>query len=567
MQQPNMTMQDWLSISLRRKWILIVPMIICTGLALFLAFKLPPYYLSSTLIIIEPQKVPLSYVTPTDTTPIEARLNTLQQQIMSRTKLIKIIKEFNMDKVNAPYGLEDPFSKMLVKAYKKISNSIKELMGMDITVKPEVPSLEGLVEKMRENIKVEILGESRRVSGSAFTISYVGRHPETTMKITNAIASLYINENLKIREQYSEGTSDFLESELQKAELELEEQEKALREYKEKFMGSLPEQLDTNLRTLDRLQMQLQNLNDSLISEKNRKVLLEEQISSIMSRSKSVQGTEVTASFPGSPVILASAPLRVNLERLKTELSELLSLYKENYPDVIIKRNSIKELERLIASKDKEAREQTGMKLADEYIKGVAEDKNTPGSLDEWLQNPVVQGEFVMVKSQLRDVQSTINTLKKRERELRKQIRLYEKRVEDIPANEQKLSAILRNYQMSQGNYQSLLGKKLNARLAENLEKKQKGERFRIIDPANLPEKPFKPNKFKIVFVGFIAGLGLGAGLIYIVEFSNPAFRKPEDFDGFLEQPVLASIPFFSVDKKLAKSKLRVSKGQKKAAV
>ena len=143
----------------------------------------------------------------------------------------------------------------------------------------------------------------------------------------------------------------------------------------------------------------------------------------------------------------------------------------------------------------------------------------------------------------------------------------YEKRVEAIPVNEQMLTDLNRDYEISLQNYQSLLQKKLNSRLAENLEKKQKGERFRIIDPANLPEKPYKPNVTKLVFMGVGAGAGLGLGIVLLLEFLNPAFRKEEDFEGVIDIPVLSTIPAFSEKriKKAAKieKKLRVLRGGK----
>jgi polysaccharide chain length determinant protein (PEP-CTERM system associated) len=482
MEQSNKTLFDYIDIFYRRKWMLVIPLLLGTGIAVFVSFKLPSYYRSTTLILVEQQKVPEAYVTPTDTTPIEQRLSTMKQQIMSRTRLEQIINEFNL--------------------YKDDAGSVLK---------------EDIIERIRDNIEIDIIGGDRRRPSNAFSISYTGREPYTTMQVTNTLASLFIEENLKTRERYAEGTSEFIISELEKAKKELEVQEKTFREFKERHMGALPEQLDANLRTLDRLQLELQSVNDALKNADDREILLKGQLD-------------------------IGDTLMVELARLKSELASLLSLYKENYPDVVITRNRIKEVEEKLAR-----RTDTEGQKEEELVK-----------IEPTVQNPEAYAVLVSVRSR-------ISTLKAREIRTREQIKTYEKRVEEIPANEQKLAAIQRDYDISLNNYQSLLEKKLNARLAENLEKRQKGERFRVIDPANLPERPFRPDKRKITLLGALAGAGLGIALVYLIELLNPAFRKPEDFEELLPLTVLAVIPAFSKRPREGHKRLKVIRGRKSA--
>ena len=502
MDKPDKSFNDYIEIFYRRKRALIVPVLLGLAIAVAVAYTLPPYYRSTTMILIEGQQVPEAYVQSTDTTPLGSRLSTLTQQIMSRTRLEKIAGDFNLY-AGAGGG---PLNAML------------GLMGKGKIDK------ETMIEQMRSDINIDVIEGGRTRRGGhkdpdAFSISYTGNDPFIAMQITNTLASLFIEENLKIREQYAEGTSEFLINEMNKAKKELEAQEGTLRKFKERHMGSLPEQLDANLRTLDRFQLELQSVRGSLRVAQERRNLLEEQ------------------ETPPDDEPTSSGALQAELLRLKKGLSGLLSVYKENYPDVIMFKSRIKEVE--------------------------AQLQETEGGAARGEDGPVAKNlEATPTSSQLTIIESSIENMKTRETNIISQVKRYEERVESTPANEQMLADIQRDYDISLGNYKSLLEKKLNARLAENLEKRQKGERFRIIDPANLPEKPYKPDRRKITLIGALAGAGFGMGLVFLFEFLNPAFRKPEDFYHILETPVLATIPRFITDTgKIRSGKFQIIKG------
>ncbi len=480
----------------RRRRLVIIPVLLCTFAGVLLAMTLPPYYRSTTTILVEKQQIPEAYVQSTDKTPFNQRLNTLRQQIMSRQKLERIINDFHL--------YQDGVSRnpLIV---------ILNRLGLKIKTKPL--SKEGILNRMADDVEAKVIGGS---SGDAFSISYVGNDPNITMQVTNMLASLFIEENLKSREQYAAGTSDFLANELENAKRELEAQERAVRAYKEKYMGALPQELETNLRTLDRLQMELQSINIEEKNAEDRNLMLEAQLNQ-------PAGTPVSV----SPVIPPN-PLAAELQKLQHDLAYLLSTYKENYPDVVIAKKRINELKQLLARSGKNNEQNANDKKNDEFEEVRPE-----------VRNPELYNNMVAVKTHLAN-------LKQREAEVRKQIKGFEKRVAETPANEQKFVDLSRDYNISLKNYQVLLEKKLNAKLSENLEKRQKGERFTIIDPANLPDMPFKPNRTVIALMGIIAGLGTGIGLVLFFEFINPVFRKPEDFEGVVDLTVLALIPMFS---------------------
>lgn len=483
----------------RRRWLIGVPTVVLTALGLALAVSLPSYYRSTTVIMVEKQQVPEAYVTPTDKTPFNQRLNTLRQQIMSRPKLEKIINDYHL--------YQDGLSGSPVTA---------ALKRLGLNVKTGPGSKEGVLDRMSDDIDAKVIGGS---AGDAFSISYSSTDPNVAMQVTNTLASLFIEENLKAREEYAEGTSDFLADELANAKKTLEIQERAVRAYKEKYMGALPQELDSNLRTLDRLQAELQTVVNEEKGDEDRRIILDRELG------HSASGARV------------QNPLAGELAKLQENLASLLSMYKEDYPDVVMTRKRIKEIKALLAKNESESNQ---------------------GELEEVrpeVRNPEVYNNLMSVKSR-------ISALKLRESEIRKQLKSLEGRVEQTPANEQRFADLRRDYDISLKNYQTLLEKKLNAKLSENLEKRQKGERFSVIDPANLPEKPFKPRRTFIAIFGLAAGLGTGLGLAMLLDFMNPAFRRPEDFEGVLNLPVLAAIPEFSTARG-ASNGLKMVKGGK----
>jgi uncharacterized protein involved in exopolysaccharide biosynthesis len=445
---------------------------------------------------------------------------------MSRSKLEKIINDFNLYKEEE----EKEESRWSInKIMEKILGFVSKTPT--ITAPEEItPKVKG-VGRIRNDIEINIIediieGEDTQgdLASNVFSISYIGNTPHITLAVTNTLASLFIEENLKVRELYVEGTSEFLIGESKIAKKELEKQERALKFFKKKHMGSLPEQLDANLRTLDRLLLELQSINSALMNAEDRKIYLEEQL-------EPVAFIESDTDDFGISVIPRTTDPLTELERLEYELTDLLSMYKENYPDVVITRNRIKEIKKQLAAKSLDT------KAANDDQKGTQESELS-GNIDPKLLNPVAYAELV-------DVNSKIKTLKIQEDAIRKQTKEYEKRVEATPANEQILLGLHRNYNISLNNYERLMENKLNASLVESLEKRQKGERFKVIEPAILPEIPFKPNKKFIALIGTLAGTGVGVGLVFLFELLNPAFRRPEDFEGFT-LPVLATIPEFS---------------------
>lgn len=503
--------RDYFGMIWRQKVWIILPLILGILIAGILIVKLPKIYRSTTLILVEAQKVPEEYVKSAVSGTVEGRLSTIQQQIMSRSLIEKIINKFGL--------------------YPENSNGViaEEVIG-----------------RMRNNIEVKTT-VARNNNIEAFSLSFQGKDPVMVMNVTNELASLFIEENLKIREQMVEGTTEFLDNELKSLKETLERQEARIGEFKRMNMGELPQQLEANLRSLDRIQSDLLATQLAKQSAQDRKLVLEKTVELTRQRIEkaATQGGVDDNTLLESGIIPSTtdrppSPLMLKLIQKKMDLSNLQTEYKESYPDIIMLKREIQELEDQVALTEMS---EAGTLPAGLREPGESNRGRAPVSVPTGFE--LERAHIVEIQSQLRAIDVELNTLKERERGLQKQIQVYERRVESVPAREQELAVLERDYENTKKNYESLLDKKLNAKISENLEKRQKGEQFRILDPANLPERPFKPVPLQIGLMGIAGGLGVGVALAFIREKLDSSIRKPEEVERITSVPVLASIPDF----------------------
>ncbi len=486
----------YLAIAWRRKLWIVLPVILGTAVSFYLIKTLPKIYQSSTLILVEGQKVPQKIVEAAVTGTAEDRLSTIKQQVLSRSFLHRIIEKFNL--------------------YEKASAGKKMSQGAKIN-------------RIREDIEVETRGRRRLES---FSISFKGENPETVMNVTNELASLVMEENLKIREEFVEGAIVFLDVELDNLKAELERQESRIGEYKRTHLGELPEQLDSNLRALDRYQANLDSIHMAKKAAQDRIVDLERMRDSAMRKDRE-------SDFSGAPEVLAPSALKQQLEHRRQELTDLLTEYSEDYPDVLIMKRNILLLENKISNNKTEERPSS------------KNEAPSPSVVDDESQ------EVITLRQQIVKMSEEINFLVKKEKEIRAQIQLYEVRVENTPKREQEMIILRRDYDNIAGNYQALLNKKLNAKISENLEKRQKGEQFRIIDSANFPEKPISPNTLFIALLGVLGGFGFGLVMVFIREQLDNSIRHPEEVERITSMLVLAEIPDFSDEMKKREKHLK----------
>ena len=469
--------EDIIEILLRRRWWIIIPFCLSMIVGICLAFLLPKMYQAETLVLIQPQKVPTDYVQPVVTEDTDSRLEAISRQILSRSNLERIMQNFNL--------YTGPEYETMYMEDKVID--LKERISVEL-IRREIPGYRGIT------------------NAYAFTISFEGREPEKVMKVTNALASYFMDENMRIREAEAVGTSDFLEGELNSIRQELAVNEEKQKKYREKYMGELPEQLASNMGMLTRLEEQLKAKQTTLLDANNKLAMIKNQISE--GAFLFGQGAVVT----GDGRIISDVEQSISLEQAREMLSYLQTRYTDNHPDIIRIKKIISDLEK----KNKKNGEDTS--VGPRYIPPSA-------------------------KMEIEQLKVNINTLTTEISRLKSEIRGYERRIENTPAREQELLSLQRDYQNLKATYDVLLNKKLESEVSVNMEKKQKGQQFTVLDPARLPEKPSFPNMKILFLLCLAAGPNIGLGLVFLLEYLNTSFRNPKDIESYLGVPVLATVP------------------------
>ena len=439
---------------------------------------LPDQYRSETVILVVPQQVPQDYVRSTITTRIEDRLNTINQQILSRTRLERIITEFNLYENERRNGI-----------------------------------MEDVVQRMRTtDIGVETL------KGDAFRVSYIGSNPQVVMKVTDRLASMFIDENLRDRENLAEGTSSFLTAQLEEARRRLIEQEKKLEVYRSAHAGELPSQADTNLQMVQNTQMQIQQLVESINRDRDQRHLVERALADLDAMASS--GTIAAENMDPS-----QQPVAWQLAAAQRMLQEMSLRLKPEHPDILRLKRGIEVLQR---------------RAEEEALSGPLSPEAGVGATPaQVLQN----NRRKELQQQLENIDRQMAAKRAEEIRLRGVGAVYQARLEAVPTRETELSELTRDYSTLQSMYSSLLSKNEESKIAASLERRQIGEQFKILDPAKTAERPFSPNRQRINLVGAIAGLCFGLCLAGLLEYRDTTFRTHDDVNAVLGLPVLAQIP------------------------
>jgi polysaccharide chain length determinant protein (PEP-CTERM system associated) len=478
MTQRELTPADYLAM-LRRRWVLIAVLaVIGSPLAYGVSLVLPSRFVSQTLVLVDQQTVPTDFVRPVDTTNISQRLSSMQQQILSRTRLEPIIRQFGL-----------------------YSNDINRV-SMDTLV--------GRLQKSIEVTPVQPMAQTQSVNLPGFFVNVTLDNPRTAQQVCTAITSMFIEQSLSIRQQHSEDTTQFLSQQLADAQTKLNEQDAKLAAFKARYIGSLPDEEQTNLNLLTGLTSQLDAATQALARAQQDKSFAESMLTQQLSAWQATQSGR-------NPDTLDQ-----QLAALQVQLASLEARYTEDYPDVIKTKNDIASLQKRIAE--------------------GANQKSATDS-DKPQRSAVEPVQVTQLRGQIHSFEQVIAEKSKEQEQIKQQIKLYQERVQSSPAVEQQYKELTRGYETAQESYSDLQKKRDQSAMATELDRQQEGEQFRVLDPANLPDKPAFPNRPIFALGGFAGGLGLGLGLAFLLEMRDTSMRTERDVEFVLRLPVLAMVP------------------------
>jgi polysaccharide chain length determinant protein (PEP-CTERM system associated) len=475
-----LTLQDYTTILKRRWWMIAIPAIVFPIVGYGITFLVQPQYISQTLVLVEQQKVPDSYVKPVITEDLSGRLATMREQILSRSRLQPIIERFNL-----------------------FANS---KMTMD-----------DRIDQTRKNIEIKpIQSEIARTGGlPGFFISFKAGDARTAQLVCGEITSLFVSENLSDRQASASGTTEFLKGQLADAKTKLDEEDAKLAKFQQTYVGKLPGAETSNTSMLTTLNTQLDASTQALARMEQDKSYAESILA--LQQSQVAQMAE-----HGGASLQAD---QTQLQELLTQEADLTSRYTDDYPDVVTVRRKIKELRQQMAK---------------------APSPSVPTAPSS--PKPTDSLSVLQLRAQLRAMEQGITQKRRDQAAIQAQLRMYQDRIASSPAVEEEYKSITRDNQTAQAFYDDLLNKMNQSKMATDLERRQQGEQFRVMDEPNLPESPDSPKRPVFVGGGLALGFALGLLVVGLLEYLDTALRSERDVWAFTKLPTLGVIAYNGED-------------------
>lgn len=524
MERSGLDIGDYVDVLRRRKAQLLIPMLAVFAIAVAIAFGLPPVYRSTATILIEQQDIPQDLVRSTVTSYAAERIQTISQRVMTRENLWSIVEKYDLFPEERRSG------------------------NIDI-----------ILPHIRQNIEVEMVSadivdpRSGRQSKAtiAFDLSFYYSEATAAKEVVDELVSLYLEENIRIREQMASETSSFLSEEASRLSAHITELEAVLASFKEKNVGQMPELMTLNMNLIERTERELEDTRREISSLEERKVFLESQLAQLEpntgdspeGRLRSLQMQLLRASSiyaPDHPDIVnlrreievlkaqtGSGTNRKGIEaqilQLQSELASARQKYSDDHPDIIALKKSL-------ANLNDELRNSTSGGL-------ISTDGFQP-------DNPA----YVATKTQLEAIKIGLRTAQEKTDRLKAKLAEYEDRIVQMPRVEQEGVAMRREYDNAVQKYHEIKQKLLEAQVSEQLEKDQKGERFSLIDPPIIPSEPYQPNRIGILLLGTVLAMVIGLGVASVAEYMDQTVRGSRGVSVLLGSPPIATIPYFKAD-------------------
>jgi len=521
----------------RQKILFLVTFVAIFLLSTIIAFILPPVYRSQSTILVEEQQIPQEFVKSTITSYVEERLQVITKQILSRPRLLEIINQFNL------YAdMRDRFTTEEI--VKKMRNAISfEMINTDVTDRRTGRPTTATI---------------------AFSLAYEGKDPSTVQKVASKLTSLYLEANLKTREQRASNITTFLEQERKNLKNRIDEKEAKISQFKQQHGQELPEYQSVNRQNLTRLNQKLDQISMQIRSQQERKIYLEGQLANIDPLMPTVTEEGKTVMSP-----------RERLKYLRLQLISLQAQLSDKHPDVKKMKSEIAELEAKVGDtndsrekikqlKDREnrlailkgklgPRHPDVIKLEKEIklLKAKVKNLQAQTAVSTAGENNPENPAYISLKTQIASAEMEIKSLNQEKKQLEEKINRYQHFIDNAPPVEKEYNDLIRDLKADQLKYQEIMSKLMEAKVSQGMEESQQAERFTIIDPALTPEKPAKPNRLAIVLIGFVLALGAGVGLSAIRESLNDAVKTETELGNLTSLPVFTSIPLMESDDEL----------------
>lgn len=475
----------------KRRWLAFLMWVVGTTVSILVVRTLPSVYQAQAVVLVNSQKIPVDFVSPTVRGDVADRLALITQSIMTSARLLNIINTFHLYEHERKHLTEDE-----------------------------------LLSKLRSDISVKFEKSWTGDQMHAFQLSYQGKDAKTVAEITNRLAGLYVAENARAREHQAANTVTFLKRQLQEAKASLDQQEARVARFKEEHNGSLPEQQSSLLGTLSSLSVQLQGIQQSLEQAQENKSLLESSLSAAESADATVR-TNLRVSNGSEEVP------KLKSDILKAQLRTLRSRYTPDYPDVRALEQALAQAERDEAA----SAQASGSESTDSKKHGFS------GEPLRVVPPELVQSKerIATLRAQIGAAKHQIESLEKEREQTLSAIADCKDRINKLPLVEQEMASLKRNYEESETNYNSLLQKQLAAGVANDMEHSQESEQFTIVEPARVPEKPVKPKRSILAAGGSAASLVIALGLGFALEFRKRSLLGEWELPTGI--PVLGRVP------------------------
>lgn len=518
---------DYLAMVRRRIWYILVPFVVLFAISAAVAMVLPPVFRSSATILIEDPDIPPELAVSMIAAGASQRLQIINQRVMASQNLSQIIRTYNL------YPEER-----------------------------ETLPITAVVDMMRDKINLELVSakDSRGGAGRdptiAFKVSFDHRNPQTAQRVANELVSLYLNENIRERQQRAAQTAAFFESETKRLEGVIAEQEGKLAALRQSKYGSLPEQLDFNQKLIARADDELRALDLKAQTLNERKVFLQSELAQI--------DPHGPYAVPEAKVLRPAEQLKV----LRTQLTTALSRYGSAHPDVIRMQREVAALEQetgaapdVSSLRLELARAEADLASAREhYTESHPETIRLSRQVDalrqslEEAQRAARQSTasadqpdnpaYIQLQSQLQSTDMELSAIAVQREETRKRIKEYEARIESTPRVQQEFQSLTRALEGATVEFRDVRAKQMAAQMGQLLETERKSERFSLIEPPALPNKPIKPNRPAIFMIGFVLSAGAGVGLALLLEMMNSAVQSARELTRIAGAAPLAIIPY-----------------------